>query len=144
MADIVLEGRLAADPETRAGEGWQLLTARIAWQEPYWDKQQRKNIYEGTPTEWVQITYQGPGILNLTESLHKGDLVCVVGELRRSHWLAAGEDRYGWECRARTLTPVLKWARAVITRATTPKPAPDPVPQPAPEWSNTLPDTPPF
>jgi|TARA_R110000824_G_scaffold7797_1_gene35157 single-strand DNA-binding protein len=77
LNQIVLIGRLGADPETRkTNSGTEVHKMRIATDESF-----RKNDEWQTETQWHNVVFFGEAGKHLAASAKKGELISVVGKV---------------------------------------------------------------
>ena len=126
MTQVTIIGNLVADPELKfTNTGKAVASFTVA-------ESKRVKGADGTWTDgdavfWRVSLWDSPAE-NMTESLHKGQRVIVVGEVKqRSFETQQGEKRTVMEVTATEVGPSLKWSTANVekTGAAKAKPAPD-------------------
>ena len=88
LNQVVMVGRLVADPEVRESEnGKKYTNATLAVQRPY---KNAEGVYE---TDFVDCTLYDEIATNTCEYCHKGDVVGVKGRIQTSTYEKDGEKR---------------------------------------------------
>ena len=115
MTSITIIGNLVADPELKfTAQGKAVASFTVA--ESKRVKNQDGTWGDGESTFWRCSIWDAPAE-NMTESLHKGQRVIVVGEVKqRSFETNAGEKRSVFEVTAQEVGPSLKWAVAKVEK----------------------------
>lgn len=112
---IAISGRLTEDPTLRfIQSGAAVVDVNIA-------HNHRKNVggtWEDDGATFIRATIWREHAENVAGSLNKGDEVLVIGELKQRSWESNGEKRSTYEIQAESITPVLKYATAKVTRVT--------------------------
>lgn len=85
MAQTTIVGALGKDPEMKTSRDGQTSWAQmsLAWSERSKDK---TGQWVDGPTVWVQVKVFRRQGQNIEQSLHKGDRVVAVGDLRPEEW----------------------------------------------------------
>lgn len=108
-------GNLTEDPELRFTQGGAAVcNVRVAWNRTYTDRsgQQREQTVFMNASCWRDMAE------NVAESLHKGDRVVVIGQIKtRSYEDQSGQTKWVTEIDADEIAPSLRWARADVNRA---------------------------
>lgn len=126
-----LVGRLVADPELRfTPSGVAVTNFTVASNERVYNSTTRQ--YEDGPATFMPVNVWRGYAENVAESLHKGDVVLVVGRLKQRHWETRdGDKRSRIELEADEIGPGLRWVTATLRRANpsaSPQKASDPDP----------------
>ena len=113
MAHIAFSGNLGKDPELRyTNDGRLWVSLSVAWSE----RHKTNGNWEDGPTEWVNVTVNGPMAENVASSLHKGMTVDVAGRISPREWNGQqGPQRY-LHVMADTVSPSLRFQQAQVQR----------------------------
>lgn len=116
-APITITGRLGADPELRfTPSGAAVANLRVVTDRRF--KNATTGEWESKDTSWWSVQAWKQLAENVTESLKKGDLVIVVGDIKqREYETKEGEKRTVVEVEARHIGPDLSRATAKVTKA---------------------------
>lgn len=101
MNQHIIIGRMGKDPEVKnLDSGKTVANFSVATSTKYKDKQsgEKKEL-----TQWHNIVLWGQPAEFAAKYLHKGDLVCVVGEVRTRSWDQEGVTRYTTETVGQTI-----------------------------------------
>ena len=147
---ITLVGNLVDDPSLRfAQSGAAVANFTIASTPRAFDKQ--SNEWKDGDTMFLNCSVWRQAAEHVAESLTKGTRVIVQGRLKsRSYDDREGNKRTGFEVEVDEVGPSLRYATAVVTRATgaavqSAPPRPAGRPQPTDPWAQPIPaDEPPF
>jgi single-strand DNA-binding protein len=122
-APITITGRLGADPELRFTQsGAAVASLRIVTDRRF--KNAQTGEWESKDTSWWSVQAWKQLAENVAESLSKGDLVIVVGDIKqREYETREGEKRTVVEVEARHVGPDLSRATARVTKAGSGAPA---------------------
>ena len=118
--NITVVGNLTADPELRfTGAGKPVTSVRIAVTPRRYDRDSNRYV-DGTTT-FVDGQVWGEQAEHLTESLHKGDRVVVIGRWVTRVFTPTQGPNVGVEQRRLEVVvdeigPSLAWATAVVTK----------------------------
>ena len=148
--NVTVVGNLTADPELRfAQSGIAVCNFTVASTPRTWDK--GSGQWKDGDTLFLPCSIWRDAAEHCAESLTKGTRVIVQGRLQqRSYDDREGNKRTSYEVAVDEVGPSLRYATAVVTRATTGggKPAPRQHagrPQPTDPWAQPIPaDEPPF
>ena len=148
--NVTVVGNLTADPELRfAQSGIAVCNFTVASTPRTWDK--GSGQWKDGDTLFLPCSIWRDAAEHCAESLTKGTRVIVQGRLQqRSYDDREGNKRTVFEVEVDEVGPSLRYATAVVTRATTGggKPAPRQHagrPQPTDPWAQPIPaDEPPF
>lgn len=143
-APITITGRLGADPELRfTPAGHAVASLRIVTDRRF--KNATTGEWESKDTSWWSVQAWKAMAENVAESLSKGDLVIVVGDIKqRDYETREGEKRTVVEVEARHIGPDLSRATAKVAKAGTGQPS-APTTSGADPWATpTGTDEPPF
>lgn len=102
MNNVVLIGRCGRDPEVRAVGQGKVAEFSLATSKP------PKNKGDQWPTEWHSIELWNRAAEKAEAKLRKGDLVCVVGEIKTRSW----DDKDGIKRYKTTIST--SWADNVV------------------------------
>lgn len=84
MAHTVLTGNLGKDPELKSTrDGKPMLTLSVAWSERTRDA---NGQWQPGPTVWVSARVFGRQAEHAAQSLHKGSMVTISGQLKPETW----------------------------------------------------------
>ncbi len=113
---ISIIGNLADDPELRyTPSGVAVANVRVAVNRR--KRNSETNEWEDQLDGFFTCNVWREMAENVSESLHKGDRVVVMGRLRsRSYEDREGQTRWVTEIEADEVSPSLRWARAQVTR----------------------------
>ena len=113
---ITIVGNLVADPELRyTPSGAAVCNGRVASTPRTFNKQ--TNQWEDAEALFLTFNLWRQAAENVANSLHKGDRVIVVGNLRqRSYESKTGDKRTVYEIEADEVGPSLRYATAQITK----------------------------
>lgn len=102
MNKVILIGHVGKDPEIRyMNNGEAAASLSLATNKSFKDKESGE---KKTLTEWHRISAFGPKAELIEKYVHKGDRLCVEGELRTRKWQDRdGNDRYTTEVVCRDL-----------------------------------------
>jgi len=116
-APITITGRLGGDPELRfTPSGAAVANLRVVTDRRF--KNPTTGEWESKDTSWWNVQAWKSLAENVTESLKKGDLVIVVGDIKqREYETKEGEKRTVVEVEARHIGPDLSRATAKVTKA---------------------------
>lgn len=114
-APITITGRLGADPELRfTPSGAAVANLRVVTDRRF---KNAAGEWESKDTSWWSVQAWKQLAENVTESLKKGDLVIVVGDIKqREYETKEGEKRTVVEVEARHIGPDLSRATAKVTK----------------------------
>ena len=88
---VMLIGNLGADPDLRVtGAGTAVLNLRVATNESYLDKDQKRQ----EKTEWHRVTVWGKRAEALGKFLTKGSSLYIEGRLQTTSYEKDGQKRY--------------------------------------------------
>lgn len=105
MAHTVLTGNLGKDPELKATrDGKPMLTLSVAWSE---NSRDANGQWAPGPTVWVSARVFGRQAENAAESLHKGCMVTVSGQLKPETWSSDHGEETRMTMMADTIAPAL-------------------------------------
>ena len=123
MTQVTIIGNLTADPELRfTAQGKAVAGFTVA--ESKRVKDADGGWKDGDSTFW-RCSLWDAAAENMTESLHKGQRVIVVGEVKqRSFETQQGEKRTAMEVTATEVGPSLKWSTAKVEKTGAPKTKP--------------------
>ena len=134
MTAITIVGNLTDAPELRytaAGKAVAGFTVAVS------KRIKDGNDWKDGPTSFYRCTLWDTQAENMTESLHKGQRVIVVGDIaQRSFETNAGEKRSVFEITATEVGPSLKWATVAVEKTGGKKPAKKTGPADDP-WAST-------
>lgn len=121
LPEITMIGTLTADPELRfVPSGAAVVNFTVAANARRFDKDANEWV-DGDATFLRCNLWRKPAE-NVAESLRKGQRVIVTGELKqRSYETSEGEKRTTYELEVAEVGPSLKWATAVVTKASSGK-----------------------
>ena len=123
MTQVTIIGNLTADPELRfTAQGKAVAGFTVA--ESKRVKDADGTWKDGDSTFW-RCSLWDAAAENMTDSLHKGQRVIVVGEVKqRSFETQQGEKRTVMEVTATEVGPSLKWSTAKVEKTGAPKAKP--------------------
>lgn len=111
---IAISGRLTEDPSLRfIQSGAAVVDVNIA-------HNHRKKVgdsWEDDGATFIRASIWREHAENIADSLHKGDEVLIVGTIKQRSWESDGQKRSVLEIQAESVTPVLRYATAKVTRA---------------------------
>jgi single-strand DNA-binding protein len=116
LPTIQWEFRLGGDPELRFTPSGKA----VANFSGVCNKRVKKDNgeWEDGPPTWLRFDVWGKAAENVAESLVKGALVFITGELEcRDYETREGEKRQSWEVHVESIGPSLKWDAARILKA---------------------------
>lgn len=106
--NLTIDGRLAADPEIRfLGSGQAVANIRIG----HTPREKRDGEWVNGETVWLTAEMWGKPAEEAVETLSKGDLVLVSGELRTRTYELNGGQRQSWEIKRATVGLVKRKAQ---------------------------------
>lgn len=116
MNTLTIIGNLTAEPELRyINSGAAVVNFTVA---------QTPRIYNKATSEWtdgealfMRCSLWREAAENVTNSLHKGSRVIVVGKLKQRSYDKDGEKRTTVELEVEEIGPSLKYATAEVTKA---------------------------
>ena len=113
---ITIVGNLVADPELRyTPSGAAVCNGRVASTPRTFNKQ--TNQWEDAEALFLTFNLWRQAAENVANSLHKGDRVIVVGNLRqRSYESKTGDTRTVYEIEADEVGPSLRYATAQVAK----------------------------
>jgi single-strand DNA-binding protein len=114
---ITVVGNLVADPELRfTPSGAAVCNFTVVDSKRVLNKQ--TNEWEDSDPSFVNCQVWRAAAENVAESLQKGMLVMVTGNLKqRSYETREGEKRSVWECDVEHVGPSLKWQTARVAKS---------------------------
>ncbi len=99
-------GRIGMDPELRDVNGRKMARFRLATSNVRFNPQENK--HETISTDWHTIILWGDKAERVAQSIKKGDLVLVEGQLRTREWEGQdGQKRYAVEVVADTYRKIM-------------------------------------
>ncbi|NPA33317.1 MAG: single-stranded DNA-binding protein [Chlorobi bacterium] len=99
-------GRIGKDPVVQEVNGKKMVRFRLATSNVQYNPQE--NRFETVSTDWHTIVVWGERAERLAQTVKKGDLVLVEGQLRSREWEGQdGQKRYAVEVVADTYRKVL-------------------------------------
>jgi len=102
---VTLKGRLGADPDiTFAASGTAIAKLRIVTN----GRRLVDGSWEDVDTSWWNVTAFGKTAEALTDHLHKGDLVVVIGKIKQRDWEKDGVKRTSAEITADDVARLVK------------------------------------
>ncbi len=105
-------GRIGTDPELRDVNGRKMSRFRLATSNVRFNPQENK--HETISTDWHTIIIWGDKAERAAQSIKKGDLVLVEGQLRTREWEGQdGQKRYAVEVVADTYRKIMSPKGAV-------------------------------
>ena len=143
-APITITGRLGADPELRfTPSGAAVVSLRVVTDRRF---KNAAGEWESKDTSWWSVQAWKQLAENVAESLTKGDLVVIVGDIKqREYETREGEKRTVVEVEARHIGPDLSRATAKVTKSGSTTSAPTGATSGADPWATpSTTDEPPF
>jgi len=115
MTAVTIVGNITRDPDLKfTGSGLAMCTFGLAVNNR--KKDERGEWVDGDPSFYDVVCWRQLAE-NVTESLHKGTSVIVVGKLRQRSWETDdGTKRSKVEVQADHVVPALNWATAQVSR----------------------------
>lgn len=127
MAFTVITGNLGKDPELKATrDGKPMLTLSVAWAE---NTRDANGQWAPGPTVWVSVRVFGRQAEHAAQSLHKGCMVTVSGQLKPETWSSDHGEETRMTMMADSIAPALFTQVADVRK-------PDQQPQQAKPQSN--------
>lgn len=115
MAHTVLTGNLGKDPELKATrDGKPMLTLSVAWSERTRDA---NGQWQPGPTVWVSARVFGRQAEHAAQSLHKGSMVTISGQLKPETWSSDQGEQTVMTMMADTIAPALFTQVADVRKA---------------------------
>lgn len=116
MSDIItLTGRVGTDPKfTKTNEGLLISSFRLVSNHNWFDRKTQAWV-EGDAS-WYSVKSFRQLAENVHHSVHKGDLVVVMGKLRVREWENGERKGISVEVDADAVGHNLAWGRSVFTR----------------------------
>lgn len=103
---VILMGRVGTDPESKDVNGKTMIRFRLATSNVQFNPQE--NRYETIGTDWHTIIMWGERAERASQSIKKGDLVLVEGQLRTREWTTQdGQKRVSVEVVADTYRKIM-------------------------------------
>ena len=103
---VILMGRVGTDPESKDVNGKTMIRFRLATSNVQFNPQE--NRYETIGTDWHTIIMWGERAERASQSIKKGDLVLVEGQLRTREWTTQdGQKRVSVEVVADTYRKII-------------------------------------
>lgn len=105
MAHTVLTGNLGKDPELKSTrDGKPMLTLSVAWSE---NTRDANGQWSPGPTVWVSARVFGKQAEHAAQSLHKGCMVILSGQLKPETWASDQGEQTVMTMLADTIAPSL-------------------------------------
>ena len=98
--NVLIVGRLGADPESRETAGGLVTNLRVATSEQWTGKDGQRQ----EKTEWHRVAVWGNQAGPCAEYLRKGSECCVEGKIETRTWDKDGVKQYSTEIRAHRVT----------------------------------------
>ncbi len=93
---VILMGRVGIDPEVIDVNGKKKVRIRLATNNVQYNPQE--NRFETVSTDWHTIVFWGDRAERVSQTVRKGDLILVEGQLRTREWEGQdGQKRYAVE-----------------------------------------------
>lgn len=105
MAHTVLTGNLGKDPELKSTrDGKPMLTLSVAWSE---NTRDANGQWQPGPTVWVSARVFGRQAEHAAQSLHKGTMVTITGQLKPETWASDHGEQTVMTMMVDTIGPAL-------------------------------------